>query len=80
MQPGSFSDPVMRIIEKHPECEARYLRGDDTLSMYNSLMMQELYTHFCKEGEMPYGTMKARTGDPDYWILEQLDKILGNVK
>jgi hypothetical protein len=25
--------------------------------------------------EMPYGTQKARTGDPTVWILEQLENL-----
>ena len=25
--------------------------------------------------EMPYGTAKARTGEPDIWILERLSEV-----
>lgn len=25
--------------------------------------------------EMPYGVQKARTGDPDVWILRRLEKL-----
>jgi len=37
----------------------------------------KVFDHFCQIGEMPQGTMKARTGDPVRWIccgrrLEQL--------
>lgn len=27
--------------------------------------------------EMPYGVAKARTGDPDQWILNQLEEDMG---
>jgi len=37
-------------------------------------MMSVFYDHF--RDEMPYGVMKARTGDPDIWILERLEKSL----
>jgi len=32
-----------------------------------------LYDHYMDE--MPYGVMKARTGDPDVWIADRLQKI-----
>lgn len=34
---------------------------------------QELYEYYLNSGQMPYGVAKARTGDPDQWILDQLD-------
>jgi hypothetical protein len=37
-----------------------------------------LYDHYCANGEMPYGTMKARDGDPYEWIANKLDKELHN--
>lgn len=33
-----------------------------------------LFDHFCALGEMPYGTMKARDGDPYIWILDRLEQ------
>ena len=36
-----------------------------------------LFDYYANTGEMPYGTMKARTGDPYEWISRQLDKDLG---
>jgi hypothetical protein len=32
----------------------------------------ELYSYFANSGQMPYGTMKARTGDPDHWMYYRL--------
>ena len=34
-----------------------------------------LYDYYVSHGEMPYGTMKARTGDPSNWIS---DKVLSD--
>jgi len=40
---------------------------------YGTSAFEKLYEYFAFEtGEMPYGIAKARTGDPDLWILEQL--------
>lgn len=36
-----------------------------------------LYDYYSNNGEMPYGTMKARTGDPYEWITDRLDQELG---
>ena len=35
----------------------------------------ELYSYFADSGEMPYGVMKARDGDPDQWIADRLDDL-----
>jgi hypothetical protein len=34
----------------------------------------ELYEHFCNNGEMPYGVAKARTGDPAAWLVDRLEE------
>jgi len=33
---------------------------------------QYAYEYYCNSGEMPYGTMKARTGDPYQWIFDRI--------
>ena len=38
--------------------------------------MSTLYDYFLNNGDMPYGTAKARTGDPDNWIVQRLEYIL----
>ena len=41
----------------------------------------KLYEYYAfNTNEMPYGTMKARTGDPDQWILKELEKRVNNGK
>lgn len=53
----------------------RYL--DDSLDFYDSSAYNKLYEYFAFDGpiRMPYGTAKARDGDPDIWILEYLEGI-----
>ena len=36
-------------------------------------LMQDLYEHF--QEQMPYGTQKARTGDPDEFIYDALQDL-----
>jgi hypothetical protein len=41
---------------------------------YGTQAFEKLYEYFAFEiCEMPYGVAKARTGDPDTWILEYLE-------
>ena len=41
---------------------------------YDSESYDKLYEYFAFESnEMPYGVAKARTGEPDIWILEYLE-------
>ena len=52
-----------------------YLEGD--VDFYGSSAYEKLYEYFTFEtGEMPYGTAKARDGDPVDWILGRLEEIL----
>ena len=46
---------------------------DNSLSFYGSSAYEKLFLYFCNTGEMPYGVAKARTGEPDVWILEQIE-------
>ena len=47
------------------------VKAGDCLSNHDKLY-NELYDHFASNGDMPYGIMKARTGDPIQWIFEQV--------
>ena len=50
-----------------------YIEGED--EFYGSEAFGKLYDYFCNSEEMPYGVAKARTGDPDVWILDYLSAI-----
>lgn len=40
-------------------------------------LYDKFYEHYTLNGEMPYGTAKARDGDPYEWILEKLNSEFG---
>ena len=52
-----------------------YIDGDE--DFYGTPAYEKLYEYFAFDGpiRMPYGTAKARDGDPDIWILEYLEGI-----
>lgn len=55
------------MIEKMP----RYLAGIE--DFYGTPAYTKLYEYFAFEAcTMPYGVAKARTGDPDSWILDEV--------
>ena len=39
---------------------------------YGSDVYEDLFEYYMSSGEMPYGIMKARTGDPDVWIVDRV--------
>jgi len=39
---------------------------------YGSEVYEDLFEYYMSSGEMPYGIMKARTGDPDVWIVDRV--------
>jgi len=41
------------------------------------LLFDALFDYYCDNGEMPYGTAKARDGDPYEWISDRLHQELG---
>ena len=67
-------DIVKNILIKHNALNLDIDQIDDTI------LMQDLYNHF--QEDMPYGTQKARDGDPDEFIydaLEYMNLPLGKV-
>ena len=46
--------------------------GPEADDFYNSGVYEKLFNYFLDSGDMPYGVAKARTGDPDVWILDQM--------
>ena len=62
-------DEVKAILKKH-NCLNKEIEDLD-----DPKLMADLFEYFCNSGEMPYGTMKARDGDPDEWIAERLIEL-----
>ena len=58
---------VKKILIKHDVLHKDIDQLDDPI------LMQDLYTHF--QEEMPYGTQKARDGDPDEFIYDKLEDM-----
>ena len=51
-----------------------YIEG--RVEFYDTPAFTKLYEYFAFETcEMPYGTAKARDGDPDSWILDTLESL-----
>ena len=60
-------EEVKKILIKHNALNLDIDQIDDTI------LMQDLYEHF--QEDMPYGTQKARTGDPDEFIYDALENL-----
>jgi hypothetical protein len=45
--------------------------GDLDQDLYDAL-----YDYYCDTGDMPYGVQKARTGDPQEWVAQNLESHL----
>lgn len=51
----------------------QFEQGEDL----DSDLYEALFDYYSDKGEMPYGVVKARTGDPYEWITQRLDQELG---
>ena len=58
---------VKKILVKHD------VLHKDIDQLDGEELMQDLYMHF--QDQMPYGTQKARTGDPDEFIYDALENL-----
>ena len=66
-------DTVKAILIKHDALNMDIDQLDD------DKLLEDLYGHF--QDQMPYGTQKARDGDPDEFIYDKLEDLglpLGN--
>ena len=60
-------DIVKAILIKHDCLNSSIEDLDDPV------LMEDLYEHF--QEDMPYGTQKARDGDPDEYIYDKLEYL-----
>ena len=67
MKPLPGYDIVKNILIKH-DCLHK-----DIDQLDGEKLMQDLYEHF--QEDMPYGTQKARDGDPDEFIYDALQDL-----
>jgi hypothetical protein len=70
---------VHDVLQDHPKEVALFKRSSGDFSLHDHPeFFQDLFDFYSDTGEMPYGTMKARDGDPYEWIHNALmDEILG---
>ena len=61
------------ILAKFPKEYAQLKQGADLIDFDE--LYRELFDYFSATGEMPYGTQKARDGDPYVWIADELDDL-----
>ena len=60
-------EEVKKILIKHNALHLDIDQIDDTI------LMEDLYGHF--QEQMPYGTQKARDGDPHEFIYDALEDL-----
>lgn len=72
-------DPKLNaILDQFPEAYSAFKAGgdlDDNPDFYDALF--GYFSELGPEDGMPYGTQKARDGDPVQWIANKLDSISG---
>ena len=73
MEEDPFNDEVNNILKKHPEATAKMKSTGDVNDIYNTDLYMDLFTHY--QQDMPYGTQKARDGDPVQFIQDELDEL-----
>ena len=68
---GMESDEVKRMMMSYPEDVAKMKQTGDLDT--DSQLYMDLFGYY--QDEMPYGTQKARDGDPEEWIMNRLDDL-----
>lgn len=59
-------DELNDILEKYNI----HTQEDFDAQTENDDLYEELYDYWVGTGQMPYGTMKARDGDPGQWVFD----------
>ena len=66
-----------KIISEYEEVKKILIKHDvlnkDIEDLDDPILMQDLFDHFVED--MPYGTQKARDGDPDEFIYDALQDL-----
>ena len=65
----------LKLTEEEVDLVESYVESDNDGCFMETEAYTKLLWYFCSTGEMPYGVAKARTGDPDLWILEHLGNL-----
>ena len=70
---ASYEDGVIEILNRYPGAIDALKSGDFP---EDPELMDELYNYFLNSDQMPYGTAKARDGNPEEWIWDQITQIV----
>ena len=73
----SEAEVILRYYGYLPNTDGFYDDASISEALRNGPCNLALYRMYLDTGEMPYGTAKARTGDPDQWMFDQLCRALG---
>lgn len=68
-------ETLQHILDRFKNEVKRFKAGEEL----DNDLYDALFDYYASSGEMPYGTMKARTGDPFEWISQRLDQELGGL-
>lgn len=63
-------ETLKHIINKFKHEVKNFVSGEDL----DQDLYDALYDYYCDMGEMPYGTAKARDGDPFNWVSDRFDR------
>ena len=66
-------ETLMHVLDRFKHEVAQFEQGADL----DDDLFDALYDYYVNKGEMPYGTAKARDGDPYEWVSDRLDQELG---
>lgn len=71
----SVPKQILRNLSPEEQHQLRQVIDDKAELMDFNDLYEKLFDYFMSE--MPYGTAKARTGDPDQWIVDRLRGDIG---
>jgi hypothetical protein len=66
-------EEVQKILDQNSESYQAVVAGEDLITF--GKLYRELLSYYMSNGEMPYGVVKARDGDPETWIMDRLDSM-----
>jgi hypothetical protein len=66
-------EEVQKILDQNAESYQAVLAGENLITF--GKLYRELMSYYMSNGEMPYGVVKARDGDPETWIMDRLDSM-----
>lgn len=73
LKEGNPQDDLSQILTPEDMKNLKYLEVHHNESLFGFMdLYEKLFDYY--SGKMPYGIQKAKSGDPDTWIMQQLKK------